>query len=114
MTERGSPANLACYATNPLPINYTWTKDGNYVTNGVYVTLHHSLLTVTPLEEEDFGIYVCHVSNIAGYANYSISLTPPKGKTGKAEFTGTARGAQAVPHPSPNLSPSISKLLYGY
>ena len=70
----GNRANVMCLATNPLPIHYKWTKDGEEVHNSDNVKVHNNILVVTPRQRKDFGVYVCHVSNIAGNATYEIEL----------------------------------------
>ena len=63
-----------CLATNPLPVHYKWTKDGEEVHDSDNVKVHNNILVVTPRQPGDFGVYVCHVSNIAGNASYEIEL----------------------------------------
>ena len=77
-----------CLATNPLPVNYKWTKDGDEVHDSDNVKVHNNILVVTPRQRKDFGVYVCHVSNIAGNATYEIELVQRDKMNVSCKYTG--------------------------
>ena len=77
-----------CLATNPLPVNYKWTKDGDEVHDSDNVKVHNNILVVTPRQRKDFGVYVCHVSNIAGNATYEIELVQRAKMNVSCKYTG--------------------------
>ena len=77
-TRLGTPASLACLTTNPLPVQYSWSKDEEVVHNTENLKVHNNILVVKPMQPKDFGAYVCHMSNIAGSTNYSITLVQCK------------------------------------
>ena len=70
----GNPANLMCLATNPLPVRYSWTKDGHPIGDSANIKVHSNILVVSPRTPRDFGSYVCNASNIAGSTTYTIEL----------------------------------------
>ena len=70
----GNPANVMCSVNNPHPVHFKWTKDGEEMLDSENVKVHNNILVVTPRQLKDFGVYVCHVSSIAGKANYRIEL----------------------------------------
>ena len=70
----GNPANVMCLATNPLPIRYSWTKDGQTIRDATNIKVYRNILVVVPRKLKDFGTYVCNATNIAGSTNYSIEL----------------------------------------
>ena len=63
-----------CLATNPLPIRYSWTKDGQTIRDATNIKVYRNILVVVPRKLKDFGTYVCNATNIAGSTNYSIEL----------------------------------------
>ena len=70
----GNPANVMCLVSNPHPVHFKWTKDGEEVHDSENVKVHSNILVVTPRQPKDFGVYVCHMSNIAGKDNYRVEL----------------------------------------
>ncbi|PFX16979.1 Receptor-type tyrosine-protein phosphatase F [Stylophora pistillata] len=71
--EKESPCFLSCQATSYVPFNYTWTKDGQVPTGDIIKLMNNSLI-VTPQVGEDYGEYVCHVTNVFGSTLYEITL----------------------------------------
>ena len=39
----GNPANVMCSATNPLPVHYKWTKDGEELHNLDKIMVHNNI-----------------------------------------------------------------------
>ena len=73
-TPLGYPVNLMCLATNPLPVRYSWSKDGETIRNSTRIKVYKNIIVVIPKRSKDFGTYVCNATNIAGSTNYSIEL----------------------------------------
>lgn len=69
--------SLSCHATSYTPFNYSWTKDG-LVPAGDNIKLMNNSIIVTPWDTEDYGEYVCHVTNDYGSTEYKITLFAPK------------------------------------
>lgn len=70
----GNATSIKCVVSNPLPVSYNWTKNLNPIHYSDNIRMYNNSLVVKPLTLDDFGVYVCHVTNIAGYANYSITF----------------------------------------
>ncbi|XP_022783232.1 hemicentin-2-like isoform X1 [Stylophora pistillata] len=71
--EKQSPCFLSCQAASHIPLNYSWTKDGQFPTGDNIKYMNNSLI-VTPQVGEDYGEYVCHVANAFGSILYEITL----------------------------------------
>ncbi|PFX23979.1 Receptor-type tyrosine-protein phosphatase F [Stylophora pistillata] len=71
--QKQSPCFLSCQATSYIPFNYSWTKDGQLPT-GDNIKLMNNSLIVSPQVGEDYGEYVCHVTNTFGSTLYEITL----------------------------------------
>ncbi|XP_022810049.1 hemicentin-1-like isoform X2 [Stylophora pistillata] len=76
--QKQSPCFLSCQATSYIPFNYSWTKDGQ-VPTGDNIKLMNNSLIVTPQVGEDYGEYVCHVTNNFGSTSYEITLLDSEG-----------------------------------
>lgn len=72
--EKQSPCLLSCRATSYIPFNYSWTKDGQVPTGDNIKFMNNSLM-VTPQVGEDYGEYVCHVTNTFGSTSYEITYS---------------------------------------
>ena len=77
--QKQSPCFLSCQATSYIPFNYSWTKDGQLPT-GDNIKLMNNSLIVSPQVGEDYGEYVCHVTNTFGSTLYEITLLDCEGR----------------------------------
>ena len=72
--EKNTLCCLCCYATSDSPVSYSWTKNGrDPINDDIKVVSNH--IFVTPRSAEDYGVYVCNVSNRYGSTTYEITLT---------------------------------------
>ncbi|XP_022805776.1 protein sidekick-2-like [Stylophora pistillata] len=74
--EKKTPCFLSCQATRNFPFNYTWTKDGQVPTSHNIKLMNNSII-VTPRDAQNYGEYVCHVTNGYGSTEYKITLFVP-------------------------------------
>ncbi|EDO45100.1 predicted protein [Nematostella vectensis] len=75
--ERGQTVNIGCYGDSLLPLNYSWTKDGQPITGREKgERVYGNILVITPRRDKDYGTYVCHVTNDVDTASFSIELSP--------------------------------------
>ncbi|XP_022783237.1 uncharacterized protein LOC111324018 [Stylophora pistillata] len=77
MCQKQTPCLLSCRATSYIPLNFSWTKDGQVPTGDNMKLLNNSII-VTPRDGRDYGDYVCHASNSLGSTAYKITLLAPK------------------------------------
>ena len=77
--EKKTPCLVSCQATSYIPFNYSWTKDGQ-VPTGDNIKLMNNSLIVTPRDAQDYGEYVCHVTNAFGSTLYEIILLDSEGR----------------------------------
>ncbi|XP_022783235.1 hemicentin-1-like [Stylophora pistillata] len=77
LCEKQTLCSLSCHATSYTPFNYSWTKDGQ-VPVGANIKLMNNSIIVTPWDAQDYGEYVCHVTNGYGSTEYKITLFAPK------------------------------------
>ena len=77
MCEKQTLCLVSCQATSYIPLNYSWTKDGQ-VPTGDGIKLMNNSIVVTPRNAQDYGQYVCHASNNFGSTKYKITLLAPK------------------------------------
>ncbi|XP_052872105.1 nephrin-like [Anopheles cruzii] len=73
----GEPLTVALLATgNPMSIAYTWTKDGQPITeSGVpRIVSEGPILNVTRLKRTDAGVYTCEAVNSQGSAMINITV----------------------------------------
>lgn len=76
MLAGNSSANLSCTASGGLWSQIVWTKDGKQVATGSRMTLtnNKTLLTISPLQPEDNGVFSCQLSNEVSSKSASFSL----------------------------------------
>ena len=55
---------LNCSATGDTPLTYQWTMEGNDTT--INTDKSTGMLTLTNITEDQFGTYICNVSNALG------------------------------------------------
>ncbi|XP_022783225.1 uncharacterized protein LOC111324013 isoform X3 [Stylophora pistillata] len=77
MCEKQTPCFLSCQVTSYIPLNFSWTKDGQVLTGANMKLLNNSVI-VTPRDGRDYGDYVCHATNSFGSTEYKITLLAPK------------------------------------
>ena len=77
--EKKTPCLVSCQATSYIPFNYSWTRDGQ-VPTGDNIKLMNNSLIVTPRDAQDYGEYVCHVTNAFGSTLYKIILLDSEGR----------------------------------
>ena len=76
MCEKQTPCFLSCQVTSYIPLNFSWTKDGQVLTGANMKLLNNSVI-VTPRNGRDYGDYVCHATNSFGSTEYKITLLAP-------------------------------------
>ncbi|XP_022783168.1 protein sidekick-2-like [Stylophora pistillata] len=76
MCKKQTPCLLSCQATSYIPLNFSWTKDGQ-VPMGDNMKLFSNSIIVTPRDGRDYGDYVCHATNSFGSTEYKITLLAP-------------------------------------
>ena len=64
---------FSCHATSGIPFNYSWTKNGQ-VPVGDDIKIRNNIIFLTPRDAEDYGVYVCHVTNSFGSKAYNITV----------------------------------------
>lgn len=69
----GDRVFIGCYATGSQPIRYNWTFNGAAIINSA-VRAIHNVLVIEPMTENDYGVYVCNVTNENGTDSYPIKL----------------------------------------
>ena len=70
----GDNATLNCSATGDTPLTYQWTMEGNDTT--INTDTSKGILTLTNVTEDQFGTYICNVSNALGDGVSSIVVQP--------------------------------------
>ena len=65
---------LLCRATSAYTVSYSWTKDGK-TPKSDDVKVMNDIIIVRPRHVQDYGVYMCHASNIFGSTTYKITLT---------------------------------------
>ncbi|XP_022800122.1 protein sidekick-1-like [Stylophora pistillata] len=71
---KDTPCSLLCHATSDIPFNYSWTRNGQAL-DGRNIKVIKNTVIVTPLDDQDFGDYVCHATNSFGSTTYKITLS---------------------------------------
>ncbi|PFX30092.1 Down syndrome cell adhesion molecule-like protein 1-like [Stylophora pistillata] len=74
--EKQTPCLLSCQATSYIPLNFSWTKDGQVPTGDNMKLLNNSII-VAPRDGRDYGDYVCHATNSLGSTEFKITLLAP-------------------------------------
>ena len=65
---------LSCHATSDIPLNYSWTKNGQVPVSDDIKIMNNNIV-LTPRDAEDYGVYVCHATNSFGSTSYKITLS---------------------------------------
>lgn len=64
---------IGCYATGRQPIRYHWTMNGAPIISSAARVIHN-VLVLEPKTANDYGTYVCNVTNENGTDSYPIKL----------------------------------------
>ena len=72
--ERYTVCCLCCYATSDSRVSYFWTKNGQDPINDDIKVMNNNSIFITPRYAQDYGVYVCIVSNNFGSTSYEITL----------------------------------------
>jgi len=67
-----SNVTLNCSATGDTPLTYQWTMEGNDTT--INTDTSTGMLTLTNVTEDQFGTYICNVSNALGDGVSNITV----------------------------------------
>ena len=68
----GDDVTLNCSATGDTPLTYQWTMEGSDTT--ININTSTGILTLTNFMEDQFGTYICNVSNVLGSEVNSITV----------------------------------------
>ena len=68
----GDDVTLNCSATGDTPLTYQWTMEGNDTT--INTDTSTGILTLTNVMEDQFGTYICNVSNVLGNGVSNITV----------------------------------------
>ena len=68
----GDNVTLNCSATGDIPLTYQWTMEGSDTT--INTDTSTGILTLTNFMEDQFGTYMCNVSNVLGNGLNSINI----------------------------------------
>ena len=81
---------FSCHATSDIPFNYSWTKNGQVPVSDD-IKIMNNIIVLTPRDAEDYGVYVCHVTNSFGSTAYKITVSEgQKSSTAADTFNGDA------------------------
>ena len=58
--ERRFP--LLCQAASDITLKYSWTRNGQAL-DGHSIKVMNNSVIIPPLDDQDFGDYVCHATN---------------------------------------------------
>ena len=72
--EKQTLCSFSCHATSYSPFNYSWTKDGE-VPVGDNIKIMDNSIVITPRDAQDYGVYVCDVTNMFGSTSCKINLS---------------------------------------
>ena len=76
----GDNVTLNCSATGDTPLTYQWTMEGSDTT--INTDTSTGILTLTNFMEDQFGTYMCNVSNILGDGVSNITIEQAGKQTG--------------------------------
>ena len=68
----GDNVTLNCSATGDTPLTYQWTTEGNETI--INTDTSTGILTLIHLMEDQYGTYICNVSNVLGSEVNSITV----------------------------------------
>ncbi|XP_066015799.1 hemicentin-1-like [Pocillopora verrucosa] len=74
LCAKETSCSLLCHATSDIPFNYSWTRNGQAL-DGHNIKVMNNSVVITPLDDQDFGDYVCHATNSFGSTTYKITLS---------------------------------------
>ena len=74
LCAKETSCSFLCHATSDIPFNYSWTRNGQAL-DGHNIKVMNNSVIITPLDDQDFGDYVCHVTNSFGSTTYKITLS---------------------------------------
>ena len=72
--EKQTPCTFSCHATSSIPVNYSWTKNGQVPVSDD-IKILNNIIVLTPRDAEDYGVYVCHAANRFGSTAYEITVS---------------------------------------
>ena len=74
LCAKETPCSLLCHATGDIPFNYSWTRNSQAL-DGHKIKVMNNIVIITPLDDQDYGDYVCHATNSFGSTSYKITLS---------------------------------------
>ena len=74
LCAKETPCPLLCHAIGDILFNYSWTRNGRAL-HGHNIKVMNNIVIITPLDDGDFGDYVCHATNLFGSTTYKITLS---------------------------------------
>ncbi|CAH3163876.1 unnamed protein product, partial [Pocillopora meandrina] len=74
LCAKETSCSLLCHATSDILFNYSWTRNGQAL-DGHNIKVMNNSAIITPLDDQDFGDYVCHATNSFGSTTYKITLS---------------------------------------
>ena len=74
LCAKETPCSLLCHAISDILFNYSWTRNGQALDGNNIKVMNNSVI-ITPLDDQDFGDYVCHATNSFGSTSYKIALS---------------------------------------
>ena len=86
---------LFCYATSDSPVTYSWTKNGQDPINDDIKIVNNNIV-ITPRSAQDYGVYVCNVSNSFGSTTYEISLTDHEDRKSSTKETANGNDSECI------------------
>ncbi|KAG7163032.1 Furin-like protease 1-like 1 [Homarus americanus] len=74
VSVEGGNVELACDSLSPI-LRGTWTRNGERVKPTERVTINEERLTITGVENQDLGVYKCHVKSPRFNYSHNVSVT---------------------------------------
>ena len=74
LCAKETSCSLLCHATSDILFNYSWARNGQALAGHNIKVINNSVI-ITPLDDQDFGDYVCHATNSFGSTSYKITLS---------------------------------------
>ncbi|XP_066015791.1 hemicentin-1-like isoform X2 [Pocillopora verrucosa] len=74
LCAKETSCSLLCHATSDIPFNYSWRRNDQAL-DGHNIKVMNNSVIITPLDDQDFGDYVCHATNSFGSTTYKITLS---------------------------------------
>ncbi|KXJ16681.1 Lactadherin [Exaiptasia diaphana] len=74
--DMGIKIILACFAISSRPIEYSWTKDSRLISASNTTAVIDNVATIHTTTKDDYGIFVCSVTDGKHVITYPITLKP--------------------------------------